>query len=438
MGNVQDQAGNRTGPRAAAAGALTVEAGWLIDGSGRPAQPGVRLEIEGGRIRALGTRRPAEGAGAGSGCVDLSGCTILPGLVDGHVHLCLSGTLDPQRRLRQLRAGRAELAAAVAAHLRRHFAAGVLAVRDGGDRGGIARRFRCGPDARAAGLPPVAVSSGGPAWHRPGRYGSLIGRALPAGRSLAELAANVKRVDFLKVVQSGLNSLTVYGRQTAPQFDAVEIAAACAAARRRGLGLMVHANGREPVRAAVEAGCLSIEHGFFMGRENLERMAARGVFWVPTAVTMHAYAEALAAAGQPADVARRTLEHQLEQLRLARAIGVAVAAGTDAGSPGVAHGPALGVELRLFMQAGFRVEEAVACASRNGARLLGLDGGELAAGRTASFIAVPGPPDGLPESLARLRAVVVAGRWAPWPPCGEPGPPPGDGSGRTADREAAA
>ena len=69
------------------------------------------------------------------------------------------------------------------------------------------------------------------------------------------------------------------------------MSAAVQAAASRGLSVMVHANGEAPVRIAAMAGCRSVEHGFFMGSENLSRMADRGVTWVPTAVTMQAYAE---------------------------------------------------------------------------------------------------------------------------------------------------
>jgi imidazolonepropionase-like amidohydrolase len=248
------------------------------------------------------------------------------------------------------------------------------------------------------------------AWHRPGRYGRLIGRALEPGQSLAEAFAGDGRCgDLVKVVNSGLNSLTEFGKETPPQFDVAELRALVEAASRRGLPVMVHANGRLPVEIAVRAGCRSVEHGFFMGPENLSRMADRGVAWVPTAVTMRAYTGYLGDQGRPADVARRTLDHQLEQLRRARELGLTVAVGTDAGSPGVDHGAAVAAEMRLLMEAGFPLEEAVRCSSANGAALIGAGSGVLAAGRPASFIAVPGAPSGLPESLAAVEAVYLDG-----------------------------
>jgi imidazolonepropionase-like amidohydrolase len=176
---------------------------------------------------------------------------------------------------------------------------------------------------------------------------------------------------------------------------------------------MVHANGELPVRIAVEAGCDSIEHGFFMGRDNLERMARQGTIWVPTAVTMLAYAESAGnLTSHQRAVCRRNLEHQLDQLHLARELGVSVAVGTDAGSLGVHHGGALRRELGLLMQAGYPVEEAVRCASANGARLLRLPGGRIEIGAAATMVAVQGSPADLPASLARIECVLCQGRIA--------------------------
>jgi len=237
-------------------------------------------------------------------------------------------------------------------------------------------------------------------------------------------------VDHVKIVNSGLNSLVTFGRTTSPQFDPDELRAAVQAAHRRGLKVMVHANGNRAVSVAVEAGCDSIEHGFFMGMETLRKMADRGTVWIPTAVTMEAYAEYLEDSGvlppcfgggrgsgetqrDAARVARRNLEHQLEQMAAARRLGVTVALGTDAGSIGVEHGRGAAREFGLLMAAGFSPAQAVRCASSNGARLLSLERlGRFGPGRPATFIAVEGDPSGLPRSLARIRALVVDGR--PW------------------------
>lgn len=342
--------------------------------------------------------------------LDFSGHTLFPGLIDSHVHLFMSASCDPVVRARQLDAPFAEIRPVIDRHLRQHLACGVVAVRDGGDRQGHALGFkRLGETENRV---PLILRAAGKAWHRPGRYGRLIGRSPGETDTLADAVGRDREGgDHVKIVNSGLNSLVAFGRETRPQFDLPELRAAVATAQRSRRPVMVHANGRHPVAIAVEAGCSSVEHGFFMGRDTLQRMADRGTIWVPTAATMQAYAEHYAGSGPERDVARRNLEHQLAQIDLARRLGVTVALGTDAGSLGVLHGNGVAREIRLLLDAGFSLPEAVRSASLTGARLLNLpDLGLLAPGKAATFVAVAGAPEALPESLEHIAAVYVGGR----------------------------
>ena len=364
------------------------------------------MTVAGGRIEAV---FPAAEGCQGLAPADWRPFTVLPPLVDAHVHLFLSGRGDPGLRRRQLDAAPGESFRHMAARIRRHLRRGVLAVRDGGDHGALALALRDHPGpGRPNGF---ALRAAGRAWHRAGRYGGAFGRGLAENRRLAEaVAAEGRGIDQVKIINSGINSLTDFGRQTSPQFDPDDLKAAVAEAHRRGLPVMVHANGKQPVAEALAAGCDSIEHGFFMGEDNMGRMADRGTFWVPTAGTMVGCRDVLAAGSPEADGARRLLDHQVAQLARARALGVTVAAGTDAGSPGVRHGRAMAVELALMAAAGYTLGEVVRCAAVNGARLLGLARpGVLRPGAPADFIAVAGPPEALWQSLAQVRAVYCNG-----------------------------
>jgi imidazolonepropionase-like amidohydrolase len=138
-------------------------------------------------------------------------------------------------------------------------------------------------------------------------------------------------------------------------------------------------------------------------------MADKGVTWVPTVVTMSAYARIFEQTGRNPDVARRTLDHQLEQLAIARRLGVTVALGTDSGSPGVDHGAAVIEEMKLLMQAGYFLPEAISCATVNGARLVHGEFGLIEPGRPATFVIVDGRPSTLPESLKKVSAVFIGG-----------------------------
>jgi len=164
---------------------------------------------------------------------------------------------------------------------------------------------------------------------------------------------------------------------------------------------MVHANGRKPVQDAIDSGCDSIEHGFFMGTENLKRLAEKQITWVPTVFTMKAYARTLPKGTREAQVARKNLEHQLEQVRQAKDFGVRIAIGTDAGSLGVHHGEAVREEIGLFLVAGLSLVEAFQSATSSGARLLGLGdrAGCLMPGGPATFLAVRAEPGRLLDAL---------------------------------------
>jgi imidazolonepropionase-like amidohydrolase len=174
---------------------------------------------------------------------------------------------------------------------------------------------------------------------------------------------------------------------------------------------MVHANGKLPVELAIEAGCHSIEHGFFMGRENLRRMADKQVMWVPTAYTMKAYHESLDTNSVEAEVSLRNLEHQINQISQAMQYGVPIAIGTDCGSLGVHHGSAFKEELNLLVKAGMTLEKGIQCATQNGAKALGVtdDFGTLSTGMPATFAAAEGDPSCLPDNLNAPEKIFIRG-----------------------------
>jgi len=384
-------------------------AGWLLDGTGGPVQKKALLQVQNGTIISV-DKHDSDNKPDPSVVTDLSHCTILPPLVDSHVHLFMSGTTDQNVRKEQLIAGYNRLKPVISRHLNYLLSFGVLGVRDGGDRGAYALRYR----NESAGNFPVQIKLAGRAWRQKNRYGALIGRHPGKNESLVTAFKRDKEeTDWVKLVNSGLNSLKEYGRETAAQFGRDEIADLVFAAGQKGKKVMVHANGQLPVKLALEAGCHSIEHGFFMGRENLQLMADKGIVWVPTAYTMKSYAENLDPKDDRADlqVVSRTLEHQLEQMSVARELGVSMALGTDAGSLGVLHGESVVEEMKMFKKAGFTLPEIVRCATYNGSRLLGLeDIGLLQVGRPANFLVARGTPAQLPRKLSYLEDIFLDGK----------------------------
>jgi len=387
-----------------------LNAGWLIDGTGGPVRKNISLGIENGRIVSI----TDSGAGDTAAYVttDLSSSTILPCLIDSHVHLCMSGTDDPVAREKQLGADFDKIKSLISDNIKRHLSYGVLAVRDGGDRYAHALRYRKDyPEIKKI---PFNIRVAGRAWHCAGRYGGLIGRPPQKNHFLAEaIQTDPEEKDHIKIVNSGLNSLKEFAKETLPQFGAGELSDVVKIALKAGLRVMVHANGKKPVAVALEAGCDSIEHGFFMGSENLKIMAEKKIAWAPTACTMKAYSEHMKRGSIEHEVSRMNLDHQLGQISKARELGVTIVLGTDAGSIGVHHGSAVIEELNLLITAGYSLPEAIRCASYNGARMLGIeDFGIISKGMAATFIVVEGDPSKLPDSLSAIQAIYINGKSA--------------------------
>jgi len=352
---------------------------------------------------------------------------LLPGLIDAHIHLFMSGTEDLDIRQKQLALRFEDITGGIQKRLGDLIACGIVACRDGGDRHAYTLRYK--RDHLNGNTFPIQLKVAGTAWHQGGRYGKMIGKSPKGSISLGQsIHKNHQFVDHIKIVNSGLNSLIRFGKETSPQFDVTELKEAVATGKGLGCKTMVHANGKKPVEIALKAGCHSIEHGFFMGSDNLKRMADKQISWVPTAITMKAYRDtferrrinyetrnhpqnlSMSQINKMTRVASLNLEHQLEQIRQAKELGVTIVLGTDAGSIGVHHGRSVQEEIRLLVTAGLSVAEVIQCATLNGARLLNLDGqGVIAKGAVATFIAVSGPPQDLPDSLDRIAALYIRG-----------------------------
>jgi imidazolonepropionase-like amidohydrolase len=382
-------------------------AGWVIDGSGAPAKADMLVRVDDGLITSIEHIGRHELNATSIDYEDLSECTLLPGLVDCHVHLTLSGTDNEEIRREQTGYAFAQNEPLIGKRIRRHLSCGIMAVRDGGDAAAQTLRYKMQLDQTR--FCPVHIKAAGNGWRAEGRYGKLIGSPPLDGLSLAECVGRQLEPDHVKIINSGLNSLSNFGEETEPQFSLEELEAAVRAAGRQGRKVMIHANGKLPVKLAILAGCHSIEHGFFMGEDNMRLMADRQVFWIPTAFTMKALDLRLPPA--QAEIASRNLEHQLAQIGRARELGVPMAVGTDSGGFGIHHGGAYVEELTLMGQAGFSAEEAIRCATWNGARLLGLkqEIGCLKKGMPACFIVTRGSPACIPESLRRVQTVYVRG-----------------------------
>lgn len=363
--------------------------------------------VEGGRVAALSEPGPERGDG-----MDLAGLWVVPGLIDCHVHLVMRGQdADPSANAAR---GDEEIAEAAGEAAERTLLGGVTTVRDVGGwnhleialRDAVERGERAGPRIVAAGrllsVPTPAVA------YYPGMYAVATG----PDEVRAAVRAQIERgAEVIKVMATGAMLSPEDEDAGEAQFGQAELRAAVEEARAAGVRVAAHAHAREGIAAAVEAGVASIEHGTYADRAVLERMAERGTFLVPTNSTttpMLRDQEILAAI--PGHLRRRLAEAQrthVAAMRLAREIGVPIAMGTDAGTPGNRHGDNAQECVLMVEENGMTPAESLAAATVNAARLLGREGdlGVIAPGAAADIVAFDADP--LVDIGVLRRPVVV-------------------------------
>ncbi len=386
----------------------------VLDAKGAREGPAA-VRVEDGRIAAVDDAQgdPPEDA------LDLDGLTLLPGLVDAHVHVSsdvarspgfgppppLGGELPRAREL-----GWFILAKSACAFLD----AGITTVRDVGsyDDEGIVLREAIrlgivpGPRILACGRIISATSPGGRI------FGTMYHEADGPWEARRAVRVQARRgADFVKLMATGARSVLAEDPEPA-QLTREEIAAIVDEAHRLGLRVAAHAEGLEGARLAIEEGVDTIEHGLSLHRapELLEQMAAKGIVLVPTLSTFHDLAERFTDDYAPALVeqAKRQLEEAYTTLGAARAAGVTFAMGYDSGPPG-----ANATELVRMVDGGLSALEGLTAATQGGATALGLDGaGAVEPGHAADLVAVEGDPLADVRVLTRpeaIRLVVQAG-----------------------------
>ena len=315
---------------------------------------------------------------------------LMPGLVEAHSHLFLDGgQLDFAARSEYLNASGPEMLAVARANLEANLAAGVTLLVDAGDRYGVNHGIRGESQL-------VTVRSAGWALKRPGRYGAFMAREVASREEISAAVREISRsADDLKIILTGIIDFKSGLVKGAPQFDLHELRFIVALARELGLRTFVHCSGVEGLEVAVAAGVDSIEHGFFMTRDLLKKMADRDIAWVPTFSPVYFQWQRPELAGwdeQTVSNLQGIVDSHLREVALAADLGVALVAGSDAGSHGVRHGEALIDELDFFSRAGLPMDAVLRSATSVPRKLWGAEPALLSAGRRARFIALAGSP----------------------------------------------
>lgn len=246
-------------------------------------------------------------------------------------------------------------------------AAGIGYYRDGGDRLGVSLYARSRAEDYGIEYRTCAF-----AIHKQGCYGGLVGRAygeLAEYRALLR-EARAQRADFVKLMLSGIMDFQTVGGLSGGGPQHGELGELIRIAHGEGFRVMAHVNGADAVRAALEAGVDSVEHGNFMDEDCLRLLRERSAVWVPTLAATAGFVER---AGFASGVAAENLRRAAENLRKARALGVLVAAGSDAGAVNVPPDTGIHLEHALLAAAGFteadirRGDEAIRSRFRYGA-----------------------------------------------------------------------
>lgn len=369
--------GSRSG--AGSASVLALTQARLVDGTGASPREGVTVLVIGGRIAAVDAAETPEAATV----VDLAGRTLLPGLVDAHVHLSSPDVPDVPTELEPY---------ALADAARRMLAGGITTVRDLGSYGRSLFRLReaierglCpGPRLVLCGQIVAATSPGGRAFS--GMYREADG---PDELRKATREQIRQGADFVKVMATG--ALTVAAEDVHPaQLSSEEVAAVVDEAHRLGFAVAAHAEGLAGIRLCVDAGVDTLEHGemAFEDASVLDAMAERGIMLVPTLCVFDAVADP--DGGFPdwmRERARRLGEAGRRTVEAARRAGVAMAMGADAGP----HGDNAR-ELVLLVDAGLAPLEAIVAATSAAARACGFadEAGTIEAGKAADLLVVDG------------------------------------------------
>jgi imidazolonepropionase-like amidohydrolase len=387
--------------------------GALADARSDRLEVGVSILVEDGVIRWIRPRDAEEDPGPRAGLerVDAGGATFVPGMVDAHAHVTLPGGShwldradDVPSDLLDVAERNGRLMTAAGIRWARDVGAPYVVDPSVGRRQalslGVRDRWRLRPDfpyLRAAGT-----------WLT--RRGSLpTSLHTREARSADELVAGASEqlddgADLVKLYLDGPDL------STSP-WTASEVRRVVDLAHRRGATVTAHSGGLAGARAGVAGGVDCIEHGYVLDRAVCDEMAERGTFLVSTLAVHRSWQTFLRTADPPpisAGFIRDRHARARESIRIARAAGVRIAAGTDAGG-GSLRANQLAWEVQQLVAAGLEPWQALASVTWRGGQLLGeRDAGAIREGGPADFFLVHGDPLSDPASLWRVWRVAWA------------------------------
>ena len=376
----------------------------LLNGKGEPAKEGIMIRVKDGVIADI-----AEEISAEDEILDLSGMTVLPGLIDLHVHLggAVELTDPPMQGSEEMYSRKCEML----------LDKGVTSVRSGGDfekallkfrrdRGNsIPRIFACGKSFQAAMGHPVYTVWGGAREVAEETAYFVTDRKKIKNEVRRQKAAGA---DHIKAFLCDFNVMT---GEEVPALSGEDIRAIAAAAHECGMKLMVHCESPADVLTALEAGADTIEHMVSSGAPEAappekvkEEFLRTEACFIPTLAIRHCISKLTDVCDPREEILRDTVKDYFES-------GVDIALGTDSGVAGVPIGEAAHIELELLCKAGIPPVKALQMAGEKAASVLGReDLGVIEIGALADLIVIAGRPDECISDIRKISMVMLGGK----------------------------
>ena len=404
-----------------AIGDTLIHAGKVIDGVSEIVIENVTIRIEGSRIQNIesGFTDPDQN----DTLIDLKDQTVLPGLIDTHVHL--TGEYNENSRLKRFISNEADYALDSALYAKKTLEAGFTVVRNLGDTYNVTIALNKaiksnkvpGPIIFTAGK--TLSSTGGHGdptngWAKiimgdPGPNEGIVNGVEDARKAVRQRYKD--GADWIKITATG-GVLSVAKSGENPQFTDDELTAIVETAKDYGMRVAAHAHGSEGMKRAVLAGVASVEHGTYMNREIMDLMIDRGTYYVPTLLASDWVAEKAEIDGFFPELVRPKAAAigpvALGTFTDAYSYGVPIVFGTDTGVS--AHGDNA-QEFALMVQGGMPEMEAIQSATSIAARFLGIENthGSIEVGKQADIISVAKDPLRDISSLESVNFVMKAG-----------------------------
>ena len=394
----------------------SVFCGRLIDGTGGPVQENVLITVADGAIRDIqpNVKNP------GDEVIDLSDMTVLPGMIDAHVHPLIYGDDYQVNHLKNSSAKKALIGLKVVQEFLHH---GWTTLRIAGDadvyyahldvRDAINEGLFLGPRIVGAGHYMSVTGGGGDInffapEHPVHPDGLIVDGPDEVRKAVREEIKNGS--DWIKLLVTGAFMTSGDNPQNV-HFSPEELQAAVEEANRRGVPVMAHAHSTEGIKQSVKAGVRSIEHGTFIDEEAVQMMIERGTYLVPTVyvgeyfLEEHEDSEALAKA---VALHKKYNAESDANIRHAIEAGVKVGIGSDYVGMPVANCVR---EFAQMVRLGMTPMQAIEAGTRVNAELLMLDDemGTIEVGKRADIIGIDGQPDTDISDLERVRFVMKDG-----------------------------